>query len=188
MEESYRIDSVFEHRLSVSFPRFSQFLSSFPLLTSLHRSLLPTALLLTRYRSCISPLSTGVSALKYLVNLDEARKSRTRRVSEKGTAKKGNCARCHNFFFRSFSPSFSFSFFFFLLFFVYHSSFLFFDSRVLQGYASHTTSCTYNHLDCGQNLHASYARSPSGKFGTIRQSTCVREHLALIRCIGMGER
>lgn len=45
------------------------------------------------------------------MNLDEARKSRTRRVSEKGTAKKGNCARCHSFFFRSFSPSFSFSFF-----------------------------------------------------------------------------
>lgn len=44
------------------------------------------------------------------MNLDEARKSRTRRVSEKGTAKKGNCARCHSFFFRSFSPSFSFSF------------------------------------------------------------------------------
>lgn len=106
MEESYRIDSVFEHRLSVSFPRFSQFLSSFyPPIPS------TTTLLLTRYQSCISPLSTGVSALKYLVNLDEARKSRTRRVSEKGTAKKGNCARCHSFFFRSFSPSFSFSFF-----------------------------------------------------------------------------
>lgn len=85
-------------------------------------------------------------------------------------------------------PFFFLFFFFFLLFLVYHSSFLFFDSRVLQGYASHTTPCTYNHLDCGQNLHASYARSPSGKFGTIRQSTCVREHLALIRCIGMGER
>lgn len=106
MEESYRIDSVFEHRLSVSFPRFSQFLSSFyPPIPS------TTTLLLTRYQSCISSLSTGVSALKYLVNLDEARKSRTRRVSEKGTAKKGNCARCHSFFFRSFSPSFSFSFF-----------------------------------------------------------------------------
>lgn len=88
--------------------------------------------------------------------------------------------------------SFLFPFFFLLFFssffFVYHSSFLSFDSRVLQGYASHTTPCTYNHLDCGQNLHASYARSPSGKFGTIRQSTCVREHLALIRCIGLGEK
>ena len=83
------------------------------------------------------------------------------------------------FFFFFFSSSFLFS--------STHSSFLSFDSRVLQGYASRTTPCTYNHLDCGQNLHASYARSPSGKFGTIRQSTCVREHLALIRCIGLGK-
>lgn len=95
MEESYRIDS------GVRASAFSFFLLVQSVSLLVPHYLLDNLFPFQQSRSLPNPfgsldtsqaipwaLSSSVSALKYLLNLDEARKSRTRRVCEKGTSKR----------------------------------------------------------------------------------------------------
>lgn len=181
MEESYRIDS------GVRASAFSFFLLVQSVSLLVPHYLLDNLFPFQQSRSLPNPfgsldtsqaipwaLSSSVSALKYLLNLDEARKSRTRRVCEKGTSKRQLREMPRLFLFIPLLHLSSFSFFLYLAFF--HSSHHSFSSCTRAvGYVLYLLHTVHvPPLDCGQNLHASCARSPSGKFRTFQQSTCVR--------------